>query len=171
MPVQAQTTVRIDLLVSDGRGGTATSFVNVAVAPSGLPTNVARNATATASSENTGHGQLAAKAIDGIVDGYPTGTDNEWVAPGQTAAAWIQLNWTSAQTVHRAILHDRINAEDQILGGTLSFSDGSTVAVTTLPNDGAGLTINFTPRSVSWVRFTVTTARPGNTGLAEVEVY
>ena len=31
MPVQAQTTVRIDLSVADGRGGTATGFVNVAV--------------------------------------------------------------------------------------------------------------------------------------------
>jgi hypothetical protein len=142
---------RVTVDVTDGNGGSATAFVDVTVNPSGTPVNLARSATATASSENTGRDQTAAKDIDGFVDGYPTDSTREWAAPGQLAGAWIPLTWTSARAVSRVIRHDRINIEDQILGGILRFSDGTTIAVGTLPNDGA--------------------SRGWSTGLAKFEVY
>jgi LmbE family N-acetylglucosaminyl deacetylase len=173
--VASTTVIRVDVSVADGHGGTATGSVNITVNPTsgggGGSTNIARTAAPTASSENEGRGQTAAKAIDGFVDGYPTDATREWVAPGQLAGAWIQLTWPVAQSVGRVILHDRINTADQILSGTLRFSDGSTIPVGNLPNDGAGQTFDFNAKTVTWVRLEVVTARGDNTGLAEFEVY
>jgi len=41
------------------------------------------------------------------------------------------------------VLYDRPNATDQITGGTLTFSDGSSVAVGSLANDGSPVTVAF----------------------------
>ena len=68
------------------------------------------------------------------------------------------------------ILYDRPNLDDQILGGTLLFSDGSSIQVGALPNDGSPLSINFTARNVSWVKFRVDQAT-GWIGLSEIEVF
>lgn len=169
--VSITTTVRVDVFVADGRGGTANGFVNITVNPTAAGSNIALSAVATASAENTARGQTAAKAIDGFVDGYPNDSTKEWVAPGQLGGAWIQLTWPVAQSVGRVVLHDRINTSDQILSGTLRFSDGSTIPVGTLPNDGTGQIFDFNSKSVSWVRLEVLTARGDNTGLAEFEVF
>ena len=71
----------------------------------------------------------------------------------------------------RVVLYDRPNATDQITGGTLTFSDGSSVAVGSLANDGSPVTVAFAPRSVTWVRLTVNSVLAGtrNVGLAEFE--
>jgi hypothetical protein len=169
--VTVATTYRIDLQVTDDRGGAVNSFVNITVTPSGSPLNLAPYATVTASSENTGRGQDAIKAIDGFVDGYPNDPTREWASVSQGVGAWIQLTWPSAQNIFRVVLHDRINTEDQLLNGILRFSDGSTVPVGTLPNDGAGLRVNFASRSVSWVRLEATRVRGGSIGLAEFSVF
>lgn len=165
------TTYRITVTVTDGRGGSATRFVDVVVTPSSTVVNLAPLAAITASAENSGRGQDAIKAADGLVDGYPTNPQAEWAAPGQLAGAWIQFTWSSAQNVTRVILHDRINSEDWILGATLTFSDGSSVPVASLPNNGAGSQIDFASKSVTWMRLTVTSARGSNIGLAEAEIY
>lgn len=169
--VSTTESVRVDVWVSDGRFGIARSFVNVVVTPSGLPRNIAGLAVATASSENADHGQAAAKAIDGLVDGYPTNAQAEWATQAQLAGAWLQLTWSTPRTISRSVLHDRINGTDQIRAGLLRFSDGTTVPIGELPNNGAGLTTDFTPRSVTWIRFEVTNAVGGSAGLAEWEVF
>jgi hypothetical protein len=37
-------------------------------------------------------------------------------------------------TLNRVVLHDRPSTSDQVTAGTLAFPDGSTVAVSALPN-------------------------------------
>ncbi|MBF4598391.1 hypothetical protein ITJ50_10290 [Curtobacterium sp. VKM Ac-2889] len=71
------------------------------------------------------------------------------------------------------MLHDRPNSADQVTSGILTFSDGSQVAVGSLPDGGDALTVDFTPRSVSWVRFTVTgvSDSTGNVGLSELRAW
>ena len=129
--------------------------------------------TVTASGENTSTGQTAVKAIDGSATGYPGDYSHEWAAPGQGAGAWIQLTWTQTVTASRVVLYDRPNPNDRILSGTLTFSDGSSVAVGNLNNDGSATTVDFTARDVRWVRFTVNTvsASTENVGLSELEVW
>lgn len=164
-------TYRVQVEVFDTNGGSATNFVDITVLPSGAPINLAEHATATASTQATAQGQTAAKAIDGIVSGYPVDSTKEWASVVQLGGAWIQLTWSTAQTVSRIELHDRINLSDQILAATLRFSDGSTIAVGTLPNDGVALPIEFSARSVTWVRLEITSARGWSTGLAEIKVF
>jgi hypothetical protein len=135
--------------------------------------DLAAAASVTASSENAADGQTAGKAVDGTVDGYPGDWTAEWATQGCAAGTWLQLTWPTAVTLDRIVLHDRPNANDQITGGTLTFADGSTVAVPALANDGSATTVSFAARSTSSVRLTITgvSATTGNVGLAEIEAW
>ncbi|HEY3323438.1 MAG TPA: CBM35 domain-containing protein [Planctomycetota bacterium] len=125
--------------------------------------NVAPEATVTASS---GDGACASK---GCVDGI-----REWSAK-EAMGAWIRLEWAQgARTVDRVVLYDRANKKDQVTSGTLSFSDGSSVPVGKLQNDGqAGTVVTFPAKKITWVRFTIDSVKTGteNGGLGEMEVY
>jgi hypothetical protein len=69
------------------------------------------------------------------------------------------------------VLYDRNNMIDQINAGTLTFSDGSSIPVSALDNSGLGETIAFTPRTVTWVKFQVTSGAGLNVGLSEFEAF
>jgi LmbE family N-acetylglucosaminyl deacetylase len=166
LTLTAPATVTITATIN-GTAHTATITIN----PSLAPGNLARSATVSVSSENAGTGQLGIKAIDGVIDGYPGDYTKEWATLGQLAGAWIQLNWPTALTVQEVKLYDRPNLTDNVLAGTLVFSDGSRVSVGQLPNDGTGLAVSFPVRSVTWIRFNVDQAVGSNIGLAEFEVY
>jgi hypothetical protein len=135
-----------------------------------VPANLATVAAVTVSSQNVSTGQLGTKAVDGIVDGYPGDYTREWATTGQTAGAWINLAWSSPVTVSEVVLYDRPNLSDNITSGTLSFSDGSALAVGALPNNGVGLAVSFPARNVTWLKFTINTAVGYNIGLAEIVV-
>jgi len=169
----AGSSLTFSLVVSDGLLSSAADTVVVTV-HAAVAANLARTgATATASSQNTGDGQTAAKAIDGSPLGYPADYSREWVTARQGAGAWIQLTWPSAVTLERVVLFDRPNLSDQVTGGTLTFSNGSSVPVGALNNDGSAVTVSFGSRSVTWVRLTVDSVRAGtsNIGLAEFEAW
>ena len=138
--------------------------------------NLAASATATVSSQNAATGQTAAKAIDGVAQGYPTDYTKEWATAGGKAGSWITLTWAQPVYVTSAKLYDRPNADDRVTAGTLLFSDGastSTVAVGALTNNGAATTVSFDERKVTSVTFRVDTVATTthNVGLAEFEVY
>ena len=127
----------------------------------------------TASSQNTSTGQTAAKAIDGVIDGSPGDYTKEWATDGGGAGSWLKLTWTSPQTINQVVLYDRPNTDDQATGGTLTFSDGSTVNVPALNNNGSATTITFPAKTTTSVLFTVTSVSPTtqNVGLAEIQVF
>jgi LmbE family N-acetylglucosaminyl deacetylase len=133
--------------------------------------NIAILATVSVSSESVITGQLGIKAIDGITDGSPRFPVNEWVTMGETAGAWIQLSWPQVHMVNKIVLFDRPNPQDNINGATLTFSDGSSIQVGTLPDNGSGYEINFAAKKIQWVKLTVDTASGENVGLSEFEVY
>jgi LmbE family N-acetylglucosaminyl deacetylase len=161
------------LSVSDGHLNSTDTVVITVTADQSTYANIAPSATVTASSQNTGTGQTAAKAVDGVVDGYPGDYTKEWATAGQGAGAWLKLTWTSPYVVDKVVLYDRPNQYDQILSATLSFSDGSTVPVGSLDNTGAATTITFAPKTVNQVTLTVNTVSgtTANVGLAEIQVY
>ena len=61
--------------------------------------------------------------------------------------------------------------EAHVAGGVLHFSDGSTINVWGLANDGTPKEIEFESRKVEWVRFEVTDAAGTQVGLSEIEVF
>jgi LmbE family N-acetylglucosaminyl deacetylase/chitodextrinase len=159
------------LVVGDGTSDSAADMVNVFAGTQFW--NLAPSATVTASSQNTNSTQLATKAVDGIADGHPGDYRREWATVDEKAGAWIRLAWGSARTVGRVVLYDRPNLDDQVLGGLLSFSDGSSINVGALTNGGAPVEFKFPPRSVTSITFTVTatSATTTDVGLSEIRVY
>jgi LmbE family N-acetylglucosaminyl deacetylase len=139
----------------------------------GGSTNLALSATATASSENTSTSQTANKAIDGVIDGYPGDYTKEWATVSGGAGSWLKLTWTSPQTVSRIVLYDRPNLDDQITGGNIQFSDGSSVPVGTLNTNGSAVTISFPAKTITSLQLNITSvsASTQNVGLAEIQVY
>ena len=127
--------------------------------------DLARVATPTVSSQYNAN--LSANALnDGVIGVWGSG---EWAAASATGPTWARLTWPSAQSLSTVVLYDRPNTIDQVTGGTLVFSDGTTVAVDALPNDGTAKTVTFPARNVTWVQFDITTAT-GLPGLSEIEV-
>jgi hypothetical protein len=114
-------------------------------------------------------------AADGCVEGYPGNISKEWASSGEGSGAWIKLSWDRPQTVLRVRLFDRPNTLDQVACGTLEFSDGGAMELTQPLPDSAnqGLEIAFQPKTVSWVKFTVTAVKPNspNIGLSEFAVF
>ncbi len=156
----------------DASGNLATSSdVTFTTATSGGGGNLALSATASASSEKPQWGQTANKAIDGVIDGWPGDYTKEWVSNNQGVGAWLQLNWVQAVTVDRVVMYDRPTTGVQVLGAQLTFSSGSAVNVGALNNAGAATQVTFSSRTVSWLRFTVTSTNGADVGLAEIEVF
>jgi hypothetical protein len=166
-------TLTFELVVADDRGWSVPDSVSVVINPGLPPTDLALVATAVASSENVTTDQTAAKAIDGVVDGYPGDFTKEWASVSQGVGAWIELSWPTPQTVNDIVLNDRPNLNDQVLAGTLLFSDGTTLAVGALDNSGGSNEIQFAPKQITSVRFTITqvSTTTSNIGLAEFQVY
>jgi hypothetical protein len=147
----------------------APTAVNVATSS----TNIAGGALVTASAENRQTGQLATKAVDGVVAGYPGDYTKEWEAPGGKAGSWLLLKWAAAATIDKVVLYDRPNTVDQATAGTLTFSDGTSVPVPSLTNTGLARTVTFTARATTSVRFTINSvsASTVNVGLSEFQVW
>jgi LmbE family N-acetylglucosaminyl deacetylase len=131
--------------------------------------NIAGSAVVQASSQDPTQPALA--AVDGVVGGYPDDSANEWSTLGGGAGSWLSLSWASPVVLDQVVLFDRPNTADQVTGGTLTFSDGSTVVVPALTNDGSAVPISFSPRATSSVLFTVNSvsANTVNIGLAEIQ--
>ncbi|MGW0229847.1 glycoside hydrolase domain-containing protein [Actinopolymorpha singaporensis] len=160
-----------DVLVSatatDGSGVRATKRIRLALDVGLLRGNAARwpGVTATASSSyNDNYGPDRVR--DGVV-GSPDAGD--WASAGEQNP-WVRLSWERPVTADRIVLHDRAGIDD-VHGGTLTFDDGSTVAVRDVPPDGAAATVTFAPKTFRWVRFQVEGGSGPNVGLAEFEVY
>ena len=144
-----------------------------AAGPGTTATNVASASAVTASSQNTAAGQTALKAVDGVAAGYPIAATKEWATVGGKAGSYLNLAFPAAVTLNRVVLYDRPNSNDQITGGTLTFSDGSTVPVPALDNAGQATSISFSDRATTSMRLTVTTVSgtTKNVGLAELQAY
>ncbi len=165
------TTLTFQLVVNNGQ--TSSSPATVTITVSSPTTDLALSATATASSQDTSTGQTANKAIDGVIDGYPGDYTKEWATVGGKAGSWLKLTWASAQTIGRIVLYDRPNTSDQITAGNIQFSDGSSVTVGKLTNNGAAVTITFTAKTITSLQLNITAVSSStqNVGLAEIQVY
>ncbi|GAA5872986.1 hypothetical protein JCM16303_006904 [Sporobolomyces ruberrimus] len=157
----------------------SSSSTSSSAAPISTLVDLARQASATASTQTNWSGQLARGAIDGVIGGYLLGgsyyTTQEWASVGQKAGAWLQLNWPTAQSFNQIVLWDRPNLADQVLAGNVTFADGSGVSFAQLPNDAkTGLTLNFantiSSKSIN-IYISQVSSTTKNIGLAEVQVY
>jgi hypothetical protein len=68
-------------------------------------------------------------------------------------------------------LYDLPNLTENVLSGTLTFDDGSTIPVESLPPGGAPRRIRFQAKTVRSVVFRIDRAQGPNAGLAEIMVF
>jgi hypothetical protein len=133
--------------------------------------NRAREAKVAASS--THKDSAVAGLTDGVAGGFPGDSANEWSSNGERDSAFFRLSWEPPVTIGKITLYDRPNDIDQVQAGLLVFSDGTTLPVGELPDDGkTGTEVTFAPKTVSWVAFFVTKVKPStrNIGLSEITV-
>ena len=156
---------------TNGSGNT-TRAVNLTVATA-QSSNIASLATVTASTQNTSTGQTAVKAVDGVIGGYPGDYTKEWATTGQKTGAWLNLSWSAPYSVNQVVLYDRPNLNDQITTATIAFSDGSSISVGPLNNNGTATTYSFPARVITGLKMTVTgvSSSTGSVGLSEIQVY
>lgn len=117
----------------------------------------------------------------------------EWSSSGQKAGATLTLSWASPISISQLVFYDRPNVEDQVrtlsfrilslaiadiiclqvIAGTVTFSDGSSLVVPTLPNAGTALPLYFSAVTTTSLVFTVTSvsSTTSNIGLSELQVY
>ncbi|HEX5996792.1 MAG TPA: glycoside hydrolase domain-containing protein [Jiangellales bacterium] len=134
--------------------------------------NVAQFAQVTASSQANTSNYAAARAVDGRPVRSSVGNANqvEWRSAGEPTP-WIKLSWPEPKRVHAVVLSDRADPAANVNSGTLTFSDGTSVAVDSIPADGANRVIEFPARTVDWVRFEATGAQGTGVGLNEMEAW
>ena len=149
--------------------------------------NIAPSATATASSvlpdqsdneeyvaswysESYTNWYGAEKAINGYAKAnVPEGAEFEWASQGE-ANPTITINWYDKITVGTIVLYDRVNANDHVIGGVITFSDGSEIEFDEIPNDGAPYYIDVPDKETTSIEINTVTEGP-NPGFAEIEVY
>ncbi|MGI4792417.1 MAG: TIM-barrel domain-containing protein [Janthinobacterium lividum] len=133
--------------------------------------NITQTAKVTANGSQDGYSPEG--AVDGILGGYPAENSQEWSA-GKIVGATLTLTWDTPQKIDHIALYDRPNLIDQITAGEVSFSDGSTISVGQLPNDGkTPLDLHFPAKTITSLTFKVTAVTPAaqNAGLSEIAVY
>ncbi|KAK4699652.1 hypothetical protein P7C70_g6606, partial [Phenoliferia sp. Uapishka_3] len=176
--IKTSSSTTSSLLPASSSSPSSTSSSSASVPTGPFSTiNLAFSATVTASSWSSADDSPAARAIDGIVGGYlDNGSGDqttEWESDHEGVGATLTLSWSSAVSVAKVILFDRPNVEDRVMGGTLTFSDGSVVQVPALPNTGTALPITFAARSTTSIVFRVTSvsSQTASVGLSEIMVY
>jgi hypothetical protein len=127
--------------------------------------NIAPFATVSVSSVEESGGELAQGVADGTAD------SRDWVTEGETAGAWIRLDWNAPATIFGVDLYDLPNPMDNVLSGTLTFDDGSMIPVESLPSGGAPRRITFPAKTVRSVVFRIGQVQGVNAGLAEIMVF
>jgi hypothetical protein len=156
--------VRITATAADSGRVRVSKLVSLELDVALLRSNAARwpGVTATASSEFSGY--PASRVFDGFEREAA-----DWASLGEQNP-WVRLAWRSPVRADRIVLYDRTSRDDAN-GGVLEFSDGSTVEVSEIPDDGSPRTVTFPMREFSWVKFQVRGGSGPNVGLLEFEVF
>ncbi len=128
--------------------------------------NIAPEASVSVSSTSDSINFAGKNVNDGII---LIGNIGEWKSDGESTP-WLELSWSENAIVDQINLYDRVGSSSQIINAEIEFSDGSIIETDTLPSDGSKKTLEFAPREISSLKFTVTEGI-GELGLAEIEVY
>ncbi|MGO8946422.1 MAG: PKD domain-containing protein, partial [Ktedonobacterales bacterium] len=77
------------------------------------------------------------------------------------------------QTVNMIVLYDRPNLNDQITAGNIQFSDGSSIVIGPLNNDGSPTPFAFPAKTISSLQLNITavSSTTQNIGLSEIQVF
>jgi len=122
----------------------------------------------------TGSPSTSAKRALQANDGLTVTSDpaNGWVSTDALPQS-IRLTFDSPKLIHRITLSDLASLTDNVLTGTISFSNGDpTIPVGALPTDGTAKEYLLSPpKLVSWIEVSIDSADSANLGLSEFSAY
>ena len=152
------------------------SLLSLALAAAVIPGSVAEAGPPAAGlGPSAGVGTSSPSPAGWLTDGRPTagrdGIGRALTLPARPGE-WVQLRWPSARRMTAVQIYGTSTGA-RIAAGMLSFEKGPEIPVGEIPQNSAYPTLlAFPPRSVRWVRFTVTkVVGTGRFGIAEVRVY
>jgi len=155
--------VLVTATAADGSGVRGSKLVRLALDAGLLRGNAVRWPVATVTVSSVYNSDFDAEKVrDGVGGG-------EWASAGEQNP-WLRVDWQRPVQADRIVLYDRAGIDD-VNGGTLTFSDGSTLTVSDVPRDGAAKTVTFDRKTFTWVRFQVEGGTGPNVGLSEFEVH
>lgn len=117
---------------------------------------------------------MASGVNDGIarIEGH-----GEWVSDvretfwGEIDFPWVRLGWDKPVKIDRLLLYDRVSDISHTASVALRFSDGTTVDVGEIPEDGSPREVKLGGISTSYVVAEITDGTGSHQGLSEIEVY
>lgn len=134
--------------------------------------NLARKAEVNVPNVQKGYQRHA--LIDGVAEGFAKNPTAEWASNRGGAGTKVKLIWEMPEAVESVWLFDRPNPNDHVQAAKVNFSDGSSVEVGELPNDGAlPLRLKFPSRTITWLEVVITRVSPQtrNVGFSEIAVF
>lgn len=103
---------------------------------------------------------------------YPMRFDKGcWQPDTSDSARSVTVTFPTRVQISSVSLYDYYEPDSNITGGTLQFSDGSTVAVGPLQPNGVETRVAFPERAVSSLTFTITSSTGNAPGLTELAAY
>lgn len=121
--------------------------------------------------------------VNGIIDIEGKSLRNEWISEEGEGAA-LKLEWATPRSIDRIRVYDSPAQDRWLKEGYFEFSDGSMEWMYAAPSNSAKTPaeINFKPKEVSWVKFTITggvaditkTTKTGpgkRLGISEIQVF
>lgn len=130
--------------------------------------NLARLATATASSQRNGFYEGAHRVNDLMLSG--PGGAYSWIT-GEGTGAWVRLDWPMAVSVDKIMLYPVVNQKVLVTEATVTLSDGATFQAGPLTSNGAPVEVPLDRiHAVSWLKVSVDKKQTSLAGLAEIVV-
>ena len=129
---------------------------------------------AKASASSCAQGSSASAVNDGVARIEGRG---EWVSDvkqmfwGEIDFPWVRLDWDNPVKIDKVLIYDRMCPESHAAGVALHFSDGSTIDVGEIPENGAPKEVLLNGIETSYIKAEVIDGTGDNIGLSEIEVY
>lgn len=106
--------------------------------------------------------------VDGVGEWACEGDTTDW---GYVRFPWIQLDWDQPFLVNRIVLYDRPSLKDHIASVKIVFSDGSSLYVNQIPNDGTAKLVSFEARWITSFKIITVDGKGRDIGFSEIEVF
>lgn len=95
-----------------------------------------------------------------------------WIPDKDDSKKSFRINFDSPTDIEKLVVYDNFSLEDNILKGTVKFSDGSEMEINNINYNGAATIVKF-PRKkdIEFLEFTIDKYEGDNPGICEFEVY
>lgn len=95
---------------------------------------------------------------------------SEWAAADHDRTPWVELRWDQPHHVTGLFVFDRAGLDNDTRAGIVRFDGGSGFKIEDIPPSGNGRFVALENRTITSLRFEITSARGPNPGLGELVV-